>query len=69
VLSIPRGAVHKFDNTGDADASSLALVTPGLLGPDYFRDIAAVIAAASGGPPDLLAIGEVMKRHGLTPAP
>jgi quercetin dioxygenase-like cupin family protein len=69
VLCIPRGAVHHFDNVGAADATSLAIVTPGLLGPDYFRDIAAVVAGAAGGPPDLAAIGEVMKRHGLTPAP
>jgi quercetin dioxygenase-like cupin family protein len=69
VLCIPRGAVHHFDNVGDADATCLAIVTPGLLGPDYFRDIAAVIADAGGGPPDFVAIGQVMKRHGLTPAP
>jgi quercetin dioxygenase-like cupin family protein len=69
VLCIPRGAVHRFENTGAADATALAFVTPGLLGPDYFRDIAAVIAAAAGGPPDLAAIGEVMKHHGLTPVP
>jgi quercetin dioxygenase-like cupin family protein len=69
VLCIPRGAVHHFDNTGTADATSLAIVTPGLLGPDYFRDIAAVVAEAAGGPPDFAAIGQVMKRHGLTPAP
>src|SRR5689334_1312028 len=52
VLCIPRGAVHQFDNTGAADATSLAIVTPGLLRPDYFRDIAAVLADAAGGPPD-----------------
>ena len=69
VLCIPRGAVHHFDNAGAADATSLAIVTPGVLGPDYFRDIAAVIADAAGGPPDLVALGQVMKRHGLTPAP
>ena len=69
VLCIPRGAVHHFDNTGTTDATSLAIVTPGVLGPDYFRDVAAVVAGAAGGPPDLAAIGEVMKRHGLTPAP
>ena len=68
VLCIPRGAVHHFDNAGAADATSLAIVTPGLLSPDYFRDIAEVAAAAAGGPPDLVAIGNVMKRHGLTPA-
>jgi len=32
-LFIPRGAVHHFDNTGDADAKALAIVTPGILGP------------------------------------
>ena len=47
----------------------LAIVTPGVLGPDYFRDVAAVVDAAAGGPPDLAAIAGVMKRHGLSPAP
>lgn len=68
-LLIPRGAVHQFDNTGDVDAKALAVVTPGILGPDYFREVAAILDAAAGGPPDLAAIGAVMKRHGLTPAP
>jgi quercetin dioxygenase-like cupin family protein len=66
-LVIPRGAVHRFDNDHDVDATVLAIVTPGILGPDYFREIAAVITA-SAGPPDLAALGEVMRRHGLTPA-
>ena len=68
VLSIPRGAVHRFDNLHPADAKALAVVTPALLGPDYFRDIAAILSASAGGPPDFAAIGAVMKRHGLTPA-
>jgi quercetin dioxygenase-like cupin family protein len=68
-LCIPRGAVHQFDNTCDVDAKALAIVTPGILGPDYFREVAAVLDAAAGSPPDLAAIGAVMKRHGLTPAP
>ena len=66
---IPRGAVHRFDNRGDVDAKALAIVTPGILGPDYFREIAAVLDAAVDGPPDLAALGQVMRRHGLTPAP
>jgi quercetin dioxygenase-like cupin family protein len=69
VLCIPRGAVHRFDNVHKLDARMLAIVTPGILGPDYFRDIAAVAKAAAGGPPDPTAIAEVMRRHGLTPAP
>ena len=68
-LYIPRGAVHRFDNTGDVDAKALAIVTPGILGPGYFRDVAAVLDAAAGGPPDLAAIAAAMRRHGLTPAP
>jgi len=67
-LVIPRGAVHQFDNRGDVDAKALAIVTPGILGPDYFREVGAILDAAAGGPPDLAAIGAVMKRHGLTPA-
>jgi quercetin dioxygenase-like cupin family protein len=68
-LCIPRGAVHHFDNTGDVDARALAIVTPGVLAPEYFREVAGVIAAAAGGPPDLAAVAAVMRRHGLTPAP
>ncbi|HEX6725681.1 MAG TPA: cupin domain-containing protein [Gaiella sp.] len=69
VLHIPRGVVHWFDNTGDVDARTLAIVTPGILGPGYFRDLAALAAASAGGPPDLAAMADVMRRHGLTPAP
>ena len=67
-LFIPRGAVHAFANTGDVDATALAIITPGLLGADYFREVAAVIEAANGAPPDLAAVADVMRRHGLTPA-
>ena len=69
VLCIPRGVVHRFDNDHDVDAKMLAIVSPGILGPDYFREVAAVVEAAAGGPPDLAAIAAVMRRHGLTPAP
>ena len=67
-LCIPRGAVHRFDNTRDVDATALAVVTPGIVGPDYFRELAAIVDAAAGGPPDFAAMREVMRRHGLTPA-
>jgi len=65
-LLIPRGALHQFDNTRDTDAKALAVVTPGILGPDYFREVAAILDAAAGGPPDFAALGQVMARHGLT---
>src|SRR6059036_2410649 len=57
-LVIPRGAVHHFDNTGDVDAKALAIVTPGILGPDFFREVAAILDAVAGGPPDFTALGE-----------
>jgi quercetin dioxygenase-like cupin family protein len=66
VLYIPRGAVHQFDNAGDSDAKALAVVTPGILDPGYFREVATILDAAGGGPPDYAALGEVMRRHGLT---
>jgi len=68
-LFIPRGVVHRFENAGEVESRTLAVVTPGILGAAYFHEIAAVLAAAQGGPPDLAALGAVMRRHGLTPAP
>jgi quercetin dioxygenase-like cupin family protein len=66
---IRRGVVHGFTNHGDEDAKFLAIITPGIFGAAYFREVAEVLAAAAGGPPDQAALGEVMRRHGLTPAP
>jgi quercetin dioxygenase-like cupin family protein len=68
VLLIPRGAVHQFANTGDVDAKALAIATPGVIGPDFFREVAAILDAATDGPPDLAALAATMRRHGLTPA-
>jgi len=67
-VCIRRGQVHGFENRGGVDAKFLAIATPGVFGPAYFRDIAQVLATGAGGRPDLAAIGEVMRRHGLTPA-
>jgi quercetin dioxygenase-like cupin family protein len=69
VLCIPRGVVHRFDNPYEVEAKMLAIVSPGVLGPDYFREMAAILKTSAGGPPDYAAVAEVMRRHGLTPAP
>jgi quercetin dioxygenase-like cupin family protein len=66
---VPRGRIHGFENHGSVDAKFLAIATPGVFGAAYFREIGEVLAATAGGPPDLSAIGDVMHRHGLTPAP
>lgn len=68
VFCIPRGAVHRFDNRHSMDSKVLAVISPGILGPGYFREIADVISASAGRPPDPAKLGEVMRRHGLTPA-
>jgi quercetin dioxygenase-like cupin family protein len=68
-VCVRRGQIHGFQNRGDVDATFLAIATPAVFGPAYFREIAEVLAASVGGPPNLAAIGEVMHRHGLTPAP
>jgi quercetin dioxygenase-like cupin family protein len=67
-VCVPRGAVHGFENGGSEDATFLAIASPGVFGPDYFHEIAAVLGASAGGPPDIPALMEVMRRHGLTPA-
>ena len=68
-LCIPRGAVHRFDNHGSEDVKALCMITPAAIGPQFFRESAAVINAAAGGPPDRVKMLEIMRRHGLTPAP
>ena len=68
-LCIPRGAVHRFDNLGSEDVKQLAVITPAIIGPAYFREAAEVIAAAAGGPPDRAKMSEVFRRHCMTVAP
>ena len=68
-LCIPRSAVHRFDNHGSQDAKVLCAITPAAIGPQFFRESAAVMSAAAGGPPDRAKMADIMRRHGLTPAP
>ncbi|MFI5015988.1 MAG: cupin domain-containing protein [Hyphomicrobiales bacterium] len=65
-VCIPRGVVHGFDNRSGAPATCLCVLTPGVLGPGYFREIALLVAA---GPQDPVKMREIMQRHGLIPAP
>ena len=67
-LCIPRGVVHRFDNLGGDDVKQLAVITPAIMGPAYFREAAEVIGAAAGGPPDRAKMTEVFRRHGMTVA-
>jgi quercetin dioxygenase-like cupin family protein len=66
MLFIKRGIVHSFRNEHAEPTTSLNVLTPGVLGPGYFQEIAALVA---GGRPDPDAIKATMLRHGLVPVP
>jgi uncharacterized cupin superfamily protein len=68
-LCIPRGAIHRFDNDTTQNVKALCMITPAAIDPQYFRETAAVLNAAAGGPPDRAKLAEIMRRHGLTPVP
>ena len=64
-LHIPRGIVHGFTNDTAETTVCLAVLTPGVLTPAYFREMAALV---DGGKPDPAKMKETMLRHGLVPA-
>ena len=64
-LFIPRGAVHTYANRHKSASRIMCILTPGLLGPEYFQDLATVINIE--GPPNLAAIGSIMARYGVVP--
>jgi quercetin dioxygenase-like cupin family protein len=63
---IPRGAVHGFNNVKQTDVKALAIITPALLGPDFFKEAAAIVNAS--GSPDVEKLKAVMLKHGLVAA-
>lgn len=65
-LFIKRGIVHGFANDSAEPATCLCVLSPGVLGPAYFREMAALLA---GGPPDPANMKQTMLRYGLVPAP
>ena len=62
---IPRGAVHGFNNLRTENAKALAVITPALLGPNFFKECSEIVNA--GGPPDIEKLKIVMNKHGLVP--
>jgi len=62
---IKRGIVHSFRNDTQEPTTCLIILTPGVLGPGYFREMAALIASV---PPDPELVKATMLRHGLIPA-
>jgi quercetin dioxygenase-like cupin family protein len=64
-IFIKRGIVRSFRNDTQDSAHCLCILTPGVLGPGYFRETAALLAQ---GAPDPAKLKEIMLRHGLVPA-
>ena len=65
MLHIPRGMVHAFQNPFEETAKVLVVITPGVFGAPFFRDMRELMTG--GGPPDPKRVAEVMMRHGLVP--
>jgi len=64
-LLIKAGEVHAFANPFEDTAKVLCVLTPGVFGVQYFREMKELLAG--GGPPDLKKAAEIMIRHGLEP--
>jgi quercetin dioxygenase-like cupin family protein len=64
-LFIPRGTPHFYANRTHTAARILCLQTPGVMGPEYYLEIAALYR--SNRHPDLAGIGAVMSRYGVVP--
>jgi mannose-6-phosphate isomerase-like protein (cupin superfamily) len=65
-LHIPHGTVHSCLNDQHTTARVICLLTPGLLGPEYFHEVAAAFRAED--PPNLAFVGTVMARYDVIPA-
>jgi quercetin dioxygenase-like cupin family protein len=65
-LHIPRGRAHSYANLHSSAARMMCILTPGLIGPEYFRELAAVLRA--DGPPDIAGLSTIMMRYGVIPA-
>jgi hypothetical protein len=66
-LVVPKGVDHHFDNRHEGLARGMTVQTPGTIGPDYYREMAAILNA--GGPPDMARVQETMRKHGLVAVP
>ena len=63
---IRRGVVHSFRNDSADQATCLCILSPGMLGTRYFREMAALLETDA---PDPAKMKETMLRYGLVPAP
>jgi quercetin dioxygenase-like cupin family protein len=64
-LFIPRGTPHLYANLTHTAARILCLQTPGVLGPEYYLEIADLYRTSPH--PNLAGIGAIMSRYGVVP--
>jgi quercetin dioxygenase-like cupin family protein len=64
-LFIPRGTPHSYANPTHKPARVLCLQTPGVMGPEYYLELAALYRTSNY--PNLAGIGAVMSRYGVVP--
>ncbi len=64
-MHTPKGTAHAFANPFEGPVRTVVANTPGI-GVQYFKEVAAVLGA--GGPPDRVALAQVMGRYGLVPS-
>jgi mannose-6-phosphate isomerase-like protein (cupin superfamily) len=64
-LYIPRGTVHSYSNMRSDTCRMMCLLTPGLVGPEYFRELAAVLRRDGA---DIAGLSTIMTRYGVIPA-
>lgn len=64
-LTIPSGTPHFFANMHDETARLMCIHTPGVMGPEYYREVAEHFY--DDGAPDIAGIVAVMNRYGVIP--
>src|SRR6201994_2855871 len=65
VLTIPRGTPHFYENRHHTPARILCLQTPGITGPEHYRELASLYS--QDGIADLASIAATMGRYGIVP--
>jgi mannose-6-phosphate isomerase-like protein (cupin superfamily) len=64
-LFIPRGTPHSYANPTHIPGRVLCLQTPGVLGPEYYLEIAALYL--TNRHPNLAGMASIMGRYGIVP--
>ena len=61
----PSEELFRWANNGSMPAKQLTVISPGVMGPEYFREVRQLLSA--GRPPNPSAMAETMRRHGMIP--